>query len=83
MKIIRVHRLKPLPAYAQVRDASESDAAPEARLTPVDAGRAELRFGGFSKVYVHPERRQPERFDDHEVRPMSQWNPTPGYYTGR
>lgn len=60
---------------------SEDSAAPQARLTPLDAKRADLRFRGFSKVYVHPERRQPERFEYHDVRLASQWNPTPGYYT--
>jgi hypothetical protein len=50
-------------------------------LIPLNAKRADLRFRGFSKVYVHPERRQPERFEYHDVRFASQWNPTPGYYT--
>ena len=42
---------------------------------------AELRFRGFSRVVVHPERRQPERFLYDEVKPTSNWNPTPGLYT--
>ena len=35
---------------------------PEARLTDLHAGAAELRFRGFSRVVIHPERKQPERF---------------------
>ncbi|MBM3773538.1 MAG: tetratricopeptide repeat protein [Acidobacteria bacterium] len=50
-------------------------------LTPVATGSAELRFRGFSKPTIHPERKQPESFDYSQVRPASMWNPTPGLYT--
>jgi tetratricopeptide (TPR) repeat protein len=59
----------------------EDSGAPEVRLTAMDASSADLRFRGFSKVLIHPERRQPERFVYDEVRPVSTWNPTPGWYT--
>ncbi|NJL26474.1 MAG: hypothetical protein HC897_00675, partial [Thermoanaerobaculia bacterium] len=60
---------------------SEQTAAPEVRLSDLNATRAELRFRGFSRVEVHPERKQPERFVYGDVRPTSMWNPTPGRYT--
>src|SRR4029078_7928406 len=60
-----------------IEDASK----PPARLTPVDAAWAELRFRGFSRVTIHPERKQPESFDYSKVAPASMWNPTPGLYT--
>jgi hypothetical protein len=47
----------------------------------MDASDADLRFRGFSKVLIHPERKQPERFVYDKVRPVSTWNPTPGWYT--
>jgi len=55
--------------------------APEARLTEMLPSMADLRFRGFSAVKVHPERREPEAFDYGVVRPVSMWNPTPGFYT--
>jgi len=42
---------------------------------------AELRYRGFSRPVIHPERRQPESFDYHSWMPVSMWNPTPGLYT--
>jgi hypothetical protein len=42
---------------------------------------AELRFRGFSRPTVHPERKQPESFDYQSWMPVSMWNPTPGLYT--
>ena len=44
-------------------------------------GPAELRFRGFSRVEIHPQRKQPERFIYAERRPLSMWNPTRGLYT--
>jgi hypothetical protein len=40
-----------------------------------------LRFRGFSKATIHPERKQPESFDYARVAPASMWNPTAGMYT--
>lgn len=54
---------------------------PEVRLTGLNATKAALGFRGFSKVEIHPERRQPEKFIYSQVQPASMWNPTPGYYT--
>ncbi|MBY0505078.1 MAG: tetratricopeptide repeat protein [Bryobacteraceae bacterium] len=50
---------------------------------PVAAPLAEaaLRFRGFSPSYIHPVRKQPERFSYDGARPTSLWNPTPGLYT--
>jgi Tfp pilus assembly protein PilF len=59
----------------------ESSAAPQATLTAMDSDTAELRFRGFSKAMIHPERKQPESFDYAQVAPASNWNPTPGMYT--
>jgi hypothetical protein len=59
----------------------ESAAAPRTKLTAMDADSAELRFRGFSKATIHPERKQPESFDYARVAPASMWNPTPGLYT--
>lgn len=55
--------------------------APPVQLTELQPEQAELRFRGFSKVIVHPERKQPERFVYAELRPLSMWNPTRGLYT--
>ena len=30
---------------------------------------------------IHPERKQPERFTYSDAKPVSMWNPTPGFYT--
>jgi hypothetical protein len=60
---------------------SEDNAAPEARLTPLAISAADLRFRGFSRATIHPERKQPESFDYSSVSATSMWNPTPGNYT--
>jgi tetratricopeptide (TPR) repeat protein len=60
---------------------SEDTAAPEVRLTPLNAATADLRFRGFSRPLIHPERKQPEAFDYGTVSAVSIWNPTPGLYT--
>src|SRR5437879_9490412 len=59
----------------------EDSSAPKVTLTAMDADSAELRFRGFSKATIHPERKQPETFDYARVAPASMWNPTPGVYT--
>ena len=60
---------------------SEETAPPEARLTSLAPASAELRFRGFSRPIIHPQRKQPEAFDYSEVSPTSMWNPTHGLYT--
>jgi ASPIC/UnbV protein/VCBS repeat protein len=60
---------------------AEQAGPPPVRRTDLDAGMAELRFRGFSRPVVHPERKQPERFDYDSWMPVANWNPTPGLYT--
>lgn len=60
---------------------SEDSAAPDNRMTPIDAESADLHFRGFSRPVIHPERKQPEAFDYGRWMPVSAWNPTPGLYT--
>lgn len=59
---------------------SEDTASPQTKMTvlPPDA---DLSFRGFSRVVVHPQRRQPERFLYPDPLPVSMWNQTPGLYT--
>jgi tetratricopeptide (TPR) repeat protein len=59
----------------------EDASAPAVQLTPMDASAAELHFRGFSRAVVDPTRQQPEQFIYDDVRPVSNWNPTPGLYT--
>lgn len=54
---------------------------PHIRLTRVDAHTADLHFRGFSRAVINPRRQQPEQFLYDQVRPVSNWNPTPGFYT--
>ncbi len=62
--------------------ATPSDnAEPEQLSTPLLPASAELRFRGFSRPVIHPERKQPESFDYQTWMPFSMWNPTPGLYT--
>ena len=42
---------------------------------------ADLHFRGFSRPVIDPARQQPEQFLYDQVRPVSNWNPTPGMYT--
>ncbi len=49
--------------------------------TALEPVAAELRFRGFSRPVIHPERKQPESFDYQTWMPISMWNPTPGLYT--
>ena len=55
--------------------------APQTKLTEMNANAANLHFRGFSRAVVDPDRKQPERFVYSDVRPISNWNPTPGLYT--
>src|SRR6185295_4054305 len=59
----------------------ENASAPKSVMTVLDPATADLRFRGFSKAAIHPERKQPETFDYAQVAPASMWNPTPGSYT--
>lgn len=60
---------------------SGETAPPDVRLTPMDAGVAELRYRGFATPTIDPERKQPESFDYNRPMALSMWNPTPGKYT--
>ena len=54
---------------------------PEVRVTELAPSAADLRFRGFSRVVVHPQRLQPESFVYADVSPTAMWNPTAGLYT--
>ncbi|HKI06520.1 MAG TPA: FG-GAP-like repeat-containing protein [Thermoanaerobaculia bacterium] len=60
---------------------SEKTGEPRTALAELTPATAELRFRGFSRPVIHPERKQPESFDYQTWMPLSQWNPTPGLYT--
>ncbi|MEA2559196.1 MAG: hypothetical protein QOH06_700 [Acidobacteriota bacterium] len=60
---------------------SEESGEPPVEITGLAPSLAELRYRGFSRPVIHPERRQPESFDYHSWMPVSMWNPTPGLYT--
>lgn len=59
----------------------DDSSAPKVRLTPLDAESADLHFRGFSHPVIDPTRQQPEQFLYDQVRLISNWNPTPGFYT--
>ncbi len=59
----------------------EDDAPPAVRLSTAQVLSADLQFRGFSKPTIHPQRKQPERFDYQTVSGTSMWNPTRGNYT--
>jgi Tfp pilus assembly protein PilF len=59
----------------------EDSRPPQVRLTPLNAATADLHFRGFSRAVIEPHRQQPEQFLYDQVRPVSNWNPTPGFYT--
>jgi len=59
----------------------ENNVPPTTRLTEIGMESADLHFQGFSRVTVHPDRKQPERFDYRSVSSATMWNPTPGNYT--
>jgi hypothetical protein len=54
---------------------------PPVKLHPLSPSSADLRFRGFSRPRIDPERKQPESFDYDHVMPSSMWNPIPGLYT--
>ncbi len=60
---------------------SENSGTPDTHMTRIDAERADSHFRGFSTPVIHPERKQPERFDYERLMPLSSWNPTSGMYT--
>lgn len=60
---------------------SGETAEPPTDLTELAPATASLRFRGFSRPVIHPERKQPESFDYQTWMPLSMWNPTPGLYT--
>jgi hypothetical protein len=60
---------------------AENAASPRVQLTSWSPESANLGFRGFSKVEVHPARKQPEMFFYPQPRPVSNWNPTRGFYT--
>ncbi|MBK9166072.1 MAG: VCBS repeat-containing protein [Bryobacterales bacterium] len=60
---------------------SEETGEPSVTLTALQPDTARLRFRGFSRPVIHPERKQPEAFDYQQWMPLSMWNPTPGLYT--
>ena len=60
---------------------AEETGEPEAVLTELAPMTAALRYRGFSRPVIHPERKQPERFDYQSWMPVSMWNPMPGLYT--
>jgi tetratricopeptide (TPR) repeat protein len=60
---------------------SPDAAAPQTRLTPLNATTANLHFRGFAANQVDPQRKQPEQFFYPHPQPTSMWNPTPGLYT--
>jgi hypothetical protein len=51
------------------------------RLTYAAPAMGSLRFRGFSRVRIHPERREPEYFFYPAPFAASMWNATPGLYT--
>ena len=59
----------------------ENSASPKFRLTPLNASLADLHFRGFSRPEIDPTRQQPEKFLYNQVLPVSNWNPTSGFYT--
>jgi VCBS repeat protein/ASPIC/UnbV protein len=58
-----------------------STGEPLVDLTELSPAAAGLRFRGFSRPVIHPERKQPESFDYQSWMPVSMWNPTAGLYT--
>jgi hypothetical protein len=60
---------------------SDASTDPQARVIAAPMQSADLHFRGFSRVAVHPQRTQPERFFYDHPRPTAMWDPTPGLYT--
>ncbi len=65
--------------FVSRKGGSQTTQAPV--LTNLAPASAELRFRGFSKPVVHPERKQPEVFEYASRRDFTMWNPTRGLYT--
>jgi tetratricopeptide (TPR) repeat protein len=59
----------------------EDVGTPEAMVSRLPAASADLRFRGFSRIKIDPDRKQPEEFVYADTRTTSAWNPTPGLYT--
>jgi Flp pilus assembly protein TadD len=70
---------RPERSEAEPRDLGGG--VPPLRLAEVPVAETHLRFRGFSRPVIHPERKQPERFVYADRRPTTMWNPTPGRYT--
>jgi Tfp pilus assembly protein PilF len=60
---------------------SDATGEPPVALTEKAPAAAELRFRGFSRPVIDPQRKQPESFDYQTWMPISEWNPTTGLYT--
>jgi tetratricopeptide (TPR) repeat protein len=60
---------------------SEDATPPPVRITPLDAGSAEVRLRGFSRATIDPRREQPESFEYARWTPAASWSQTPGLYT--
>jgi len=61
--------------------AAPKQEAGQSIITALLPETASLSFRGFSRVVLHPERKQPERFHYASVSPTTMWNPTRGNYT--
>ena len=61
--------------------AAPKQEAGKTALTQLLPETARLGFRGFSRVELHAERMQPERFHYASVSPTTMWNPTRGDYT--
>ncbi len=60
---------------------SEDTAAPQVRMTPLDAASAGLRLRGFSTPVIDARRERPELFQYSKWTGSSIWDQTPGLYT--
>ena len=60
---------------------AENAGSPAVHMTTAPVASANLHFRGFSRATIHPERKQPEKFDYQTVSFTSMWNPTSGNYT--
>jgi tetratricopeptide (TPR) repeat protein len=65
---------------------AEQAGPPKVVQTELAPAAAALRYRGFSRPVIDPQRRQPEQFDYASWMPvtvsgMTTWNPTPGLYT--
>ncbi|MBV8570376.1 MAG: VCBS repeat-containing protein, partial [Acidobacteriaceae bacterium] len=59
----------------------ENSDLPQVRMTTLKPSAADVHFRGFSRAVIDPRREQPEQFLYDQVRPTTEWNPTPGFYT--